>query len=486
MPLRSLAVLLVALLSACAGGKPFEYDLLVKPEQCTAPSAEWLQRDQALDDLATLERILRQGYAGYDELQRQGLDWDDLFGRMHDDLQSGDERIAVRSLRDLLLDHLSPTRDNHLAITLIPPKGPWEWRSTGRHLDAYGSDERFARDDQGFVTAKGERLIACQGQELDTLLRRTVEDDPLRVTYLPVVLSERAQKTLTCTVQAPMSMPREHSVALHRLRIATEHPREPAYELIQGAVPRVRLRDLGYRHKTALDTFVETATELRDAPAMVLDVRGNKGGSDRFVADWFIDLTAGGLRYNQIDRLDGDVTLQGSANNFVCELADPDLSADARSQVEKWLKETEAKLAAGAGPGKPWREWKIYTPEEQGRAPQPFGGALVVLADAGCGSSCESVLLYARQLPGALIVGENSGGVGVFGEVKTYRLPHSGLWLSAGSKWFHNPDPALAVSEGQGYLPDLWLDVKDPLPLVEKLALCLADEDCREGLKLGR
>jgi len=170
---------LLLLVTACATSKPFEYDLLVQAEQCEAPSSEWLQRAEAVADLEVLERILRRGYAGYEELQRTGLDWNDLFERMRDDLASGDERITVRSFRDLVLDHLSPTRDNHLAITLIPPEGPWEWNCTGRHLDAYAADLRLTRQDDTWVTAEGVRLLGCDGHELQTLLRRTVEGEPL-------------------------------------------------------------------------------------------------------------------------------------------------------------------------------------------------------------------------------------------------------------------------------------------------------------------
>jgi len=93
---------------------------------------------------------------------------------------------------------------------------------------------------------------------------------------------------------------------------------------------------------------------------------------------------------------------------------------------------------------------------------------VVLLVDRRCASSCESAVTIARTLPGAVVLGENTAGVGRFGETLEYRLPSTGLWMRAGSKHF------IGLEENVGLRPDLWLDDPDPLGAARELAECLA------------
>jgi hypothetical protein len=52
---------------------------------------------------------------------------------------------------------------------------------------------------------------------------------------------------------------------------------------------------------------------------------------------------------------------------------------------------------------------------------------LLVVTDDRCGSNCESVVGIASALPNAIIAGVSTVGVGEFGSVGTFLLPHSGV-----------------------------------------------------------
>jgi C-terminal processing protease CtpA/Prc len=254
---------------------------------------------------------------------------------------------------------------------------------------------------------------------------------------------------------------------------------ERTFELENGTTPLVRLRSFDKSDAQALDAFVASAPKLRDARALVVDVRANGGGDDSFATSWFVKLTRGHLSYPTIDRLDSEVTLQGDVNMATCELARGDGDPGGRSFAETFLGESRATLdRARREHGKPFRAWSRRAMGDDGAAPKPFRAPLVALVDNGCASSCESFVQYVPQLERGLVVGENTGGVGVFGEVRPYRLPNSGLGMSAGRKYFHDPDPARIAPEGRGRLPDLWLDTSDAPALATKIAECLAKPDC--------
>jgi peptidase S41-like protein len=454
------------------------HDLLIPMERCNATSAKTVTRKQALEDLAVVERILRRGYAGFDVLARAGVDWDRTFAQMRERVSSLPELVEVGRLRDWLSEQLSMTRDNHLSFFTVAPDGLWTSSSPGVHEDAYTAD-----------IPTPYTLLACKGHRLDEILRPTVAGDPPRPARRLVVLATKPPGPLECMLRRPDGATVAKSLDLRRLRVRAtgESEHAPVFERHDGAVVRLRIRSLSRTNEGQMASFVATADGLRGAgAAIVLDVRGNGGGSDSFVYDWFQDLTQTKFHFSMVgDPLQSEVTRQGTVNALGCDLTEKRIDAKARASLTKERNEAVADLEQAARRVKgPYRDWKTYTPEKQQVTPA-YAGALVVLADSACGSSCESILMFARQLPGALVVGENSAGAGVFGEVLEYRLPSSRIGVHAGSKWFHDTDPKKTVQEGTGYLPDIWLDTDDAPRAAEGIASCLADARCGVELRAG-
>lgn len=496
-----LAVLLV-FVAACASTKtvptagpprpttsnPFR-DLLVPSDACVAPPPATISRQDALGDLQRVERILRQGYAGFDVLTRSGLDWAEVFRSARAAVEGLTEPISIEDFRRFLIRTFSVTRDGHLAFWTVAANGKWQWGSAGAHQDAFGADVALGRAADGSWTVRhspdpsvlGSVVLDCEGDPLDELLRLTVVGDPPEPAWLLTRMSVTPPGPLSCRLQSNNGV-HSKQLPLHRLRVSESKalPGMPVFERAGGEVLRLRLRNLGDSERASMEAFVATGSMARTARAVIIDVRGNPGGSDTFVRDWFKELTAGPLRYSVIEELQSDVTLQGAVNWLTCKLASKKLQADARSAVEQELSEATKDLEHAADRvRRPYRDWSVRSPMDQGQAPTPFSGSLVVLVDSSCASSCESLVMYARQIPGALIVGENTAGVGVFGEVRPYRLPSSGIWMQAGRKWFHDPNPTKVAEEGRGYLPDIWIDSEEAGAVVDGLASCLAQEGCR-------
>lgn len=447
---------------------------------CDAPPRDTITREDARADLATAERILRRGYAGFDVLASQGVDWDALFAAARADVAGWNDTEPTTRLRDGLLRWLAVARDNHLAV--FDHMGFYAY--TGVHERAYVGDLTVMPHGAAWVVdggaESGARLEGCDGWALDVLLGRFV-DEELHVQRRPMVLSAAIPLPLSCRLIRRGGSAAVMAVPLRRLHAPVAESNRAAYERVDGRVPRLRVRDLSGEREEELAPLVASAAELRSAPAVVLDVRGNGGGSDSPVTAWFTALTDGELRYNTIDELVSEVTCQGTLNVTAC-------SESRSGRRPAWAEALGARardtLAAARHDGeRTFRRYRSYTNVDRGTAGQPYHGALVVLTDNDCASSCETFVLYARQIPGAVVVGQNTAGTGVFGEARSYRLPRSGLGLQAGIKWFHNADPRLTVVEGRGYLPDLWIDSDQAPAIAERIASCLAEPACAPGLR---
>lgn len=485
--MSGLLIVLTALLAADPGAVASQElpplpvdDLLFPSEVCGTPSAAEVTHVDLLYDLGILELLLRQGYAGFEPLADQGLDWDALFADMRAGVEELPDPVPVARVQDWVLRFLEATGDNHLALWRIGEQGWWTWRSAGRHHDAWVAEVALRPDGQGrWVDGGGARIEGCEGTDATALLQPVFDgEDPLALAWRPLVLSVAEPPPLHCEFEGEDQVRR---LPLRRLRgFDQDLPHQPAWEpILQEPLFGIRLRTLAREQEPELLAFVETAGQLRAAPAVLLDVRGNPGGSDNPVMELFSGLTDQPLRYDDIEQLDSSVALLGDIQGLRCDLARDKAAPELQDEWARELEALQAKLDVWRAEGaEPWRRWEHHTLTTEGLAAEPWRGRLVVLTDRGCASSCETVPLLARQLPGSLVVGENTGGVGVFGEVKSFRLPRSGLGLGLGSKYFHHLDPALDIEEGVGYLPDLWLDSPDPVTAATAVATCLADPAC--------
>lgn len=93
-----------------------------------------------------------------------------------------------------------------------------------------------------------------------------------------------------------------------------------------------------------------------------------------------------------------------------------------------------------------------------------YKGTLYVLTNKKTASSGESAVSYARSCKRVVFVGSATAGVGEFGDIKVYRLLNSNLVFYFGYKIFYMQN----YQEGKGFLPNYWLDTKDPLNYLVK------------------
>jgi hypothetical protein len=413
-------VLLFALLSCAprvAGPAPEALrDLVLSEDDCEgAPEEFWVSHDAVRADLDVVERIIREGWAGFDVRTAEGADWKAVFAALRSGIGALPDPVAAGELSRYLADGLrAAARDNHLAFAWVDARGRRRMSSCGGHLDAWTQDGG---------AGEGAFLVGS----------------PPRVEKRPLKLS--------ATQPGP---------EWRRLISGARDKGELAFER-DGAVLRLRTLDTG--RATELKAFAAAGVELRDAKWVLLDLRGNSGGGDGPAIEFVKNLTSGPLKYGQIDLLDSDVTRQGELNVFTCEAARPDIDRESRAELERHREAARLRL-----PEAKLREWKTRQAAFEGVAPKPFAGKLVLLVDRRCASSCESLVTFARQVPGAVVVGENTAGTGAFGEVLDYRLPRTGLWMRAGSKRFDH------LEEIAGVTPDFWIDAEDPRAIALELA----------------
>lgn len=168
-------------------------------------------------------------------------------------------------------------------------------------------------------------------------------------------------------------------------------------------------------------------TAIAAAPRIVLDLRGNNGGS----SDWAAQIAAilwGRQRFDALPESSG-VDWRASADN-VKTLSDfrdrarnaPDMS----DEMRQWFDATVVGITAAHDRGEPL--WRFTDPEPAktpGEPPAPPAGPVYFVTDSGCGSACLDAADLWSAL-GAIQVGQETSADTLYMDVRLDRLP-SGL-----------------------------------------------------------
>jgi hypothetical protein len=181
----------------------------------------------------------------------------------------------------------------------------------------------------------------------------------------------------------------------------------------------------------ALKGMPETATQLRNLPLVVLDLRANGGGSDTWATKW----------------------VSGFSSQYYLDCAGV---VDLRRGETDPLRRYECRFRCGdtVGPRGP----------DKRNGSSVYQGRLFVLTDNSCASSGETFVHLAAQIPGTVVVGENTGGFFSCMMGDMFRFPHTDLAVEfGGRKLFRG---GRECPEGTGMFPDYWLDDPDPVTAI--------------------
>lgn len=181
-----------------------------------------------------------------------------------------------------------------------------------------------------------------------------------------------------------------------------------------------------------LERLAACGGDYADAPLLVFDVRGNGGGSDEHIMNWFEGWTG----QNDPRRITFAHRLSQLARYAMPRYAD-------YGESGCWV----IRMKTGS-----WIERE---------------GLTFVLTDKGVASSGETAVEFFRTVGNTLFVGGPTMGCALVPNNAAFYLPNSGLGLYFGTGLGVTED--VENRDGVGYLPDLWVEPLDARKAVFQL-----------------
>jgi hypothetical protein len=223
-----------------------------------------------------------------------------------------------------------------------------------------------------------------------------------------------------------------------------DDPKRPSFEILSSAAALIRAPSFDSRYEKAIAALIEQQREAIAArPQLIIDVRGNGGGSDS-VYEPLADLVySGPVKSFGLDGL-------ASAENIVA-LENMVVEAKKTGEDHSWMEERIARLREKPGQFVEIAESKTSQRAQVYVMPQK----VAVLINRRCGSSCEEFLLEARQSSKVRLFGEPSAGNLDYANLLPHPLP-SGRVLWVGMSRSHRlPEQPL---DGIGVPPNVAMD----------------------------
>jgi hypothetical protein len=397
-----------------------------------------LTRVEAEADVKYLFLLFKHGYSGYG-FYNENNNWERAQEAILQDLAK-QETISGNDLASRISKQLAFINDGHMAIgnqKFFQHQDYWHWDG----MDFFKEGERFwnwgAGGKQWLEAVNGKPPAAWLKYALNS------QGDPV---YQLGTLSP--QKPDDFTLEISRADGKRAQQTGFWLRAAFTSDGAAYTRVVQDGIPVIVNRTLS-GSATALKSFQDDAPQLRKEPVVVLDLRGNGGGSSSIAENWVRNFSGVNPKSPYIS------TELGTRTTFIGKLNVMATWPDMTSSID--YKSLVAQLDSGARK----RGWSDFRVPQYAVVPNP-NQLLIVLTDSRICSSGEWFLGVLKQLENVVFVGENSMGCRPFGDLTIYRLPNSGLQVRLTNKLFLEPD--LASTQGIGYLPDLWVPASKALP----------------------
>ncbi|MDH3944624.1 MAG: S41 family peptidase, partial [Anaerolineae bacterium] len=402
-----------------------------------------ISTSQAAEDVERLFHLFSHSYSGYAYFNQHG-EFEQARERILQEL-SLQSSWSSNAFSSLLHDHLSFIVDCHMKIGDIQYASHQDfWYDTRLELTLVSGGYQFAANGTVYT------VVSINGADPAPFILPSLNQQGEAIYRLGLLSS--AEPALLLLTAANETGERHFEIELQRSNF-TYFSDEIFREDLIGGIPVVRVRSFSDPYADALNEFVNTASKHRGDPVIIVDIRGNHGGNERWPISWIQGLT--GERAESVfifSELISKTTMASRANVFAYLY---DRTPNATVYRDDAARHSQIAEAFESGERQPSWVGPIYP-----QVPMITNDTTVILVINGSTASAgEGLIMRLSQAENVVLVGENSMGCLTFGNAGAHQLPHSKLmvWLPINFGLYLDKE----FREEEGLKPDLWVPAAD-------------------------
>jgi hypothetical protein len=418
---------------------PSKYIELKAPDWNNINIPELMTKDQAMEDIRIFEYIVTQGYSGYDYWTNQGRDFEKAFSELRSYIEKSPDTFETWKLEKAIVETLYSLNiiDGHLSV-----RG-YNLSRFFNHKSAYFSEIILEKNGTDIIVKESNFSNINPGdiyKDKEEYLFSTLSNEDTE-NYIIGVLSYNP-----VVVKDIIFSSGKFSIPFHSCRISEADVSNDIFtERKIMNTPVISVRSMSNKYYNTLKEFEKTGNKYRNSENIILDILYNGGGSSDYGKNFIKNLNRTAVWQMNFAQLESPVTLQAWALMDISQ----------NPTLEEYIKNAREKLKEHQK--KPYRKFNIF------ESPKPeygdYKGNLFVLTNRNIASSGEALCSYARSVKKSFLIGENTAGIGTFGEIDNYQLPNSNIILNVPEKLFVHTN----LIESIGFMPDYWLDSPTPI-----------------------
>jgi len=421
----------------------------------------FLSKKQISEDLNLVSRLFLDNYLRHPKFEQHGINWEGVFKKLESLLMKDINPVLTHHFQKQLIKALEFTNDSNIKADLFLKKRHYVQRVEPKA--AFYTGIALAQQQNRF------RVLPGLHQTKNIINHWFINCAKFQEVFFPVLPQRQAEslfmlgrqanhqlKHLNCTFESEAGVKRETLLPLLITKSELNFEGVPIYEFVDGRIPYIRWYRDGKAEETNTKNFYKLARKLRKSQNLIIDVRGNKHGSFRFIENWLREYTSSHWKNVIIMERQTIQILNGLLNRVQWNLHhDTSRNLIGKDQLEQKREQLrnliyhfiENKL------DQKWVETKfIFNGNKD--APE-WSTHLIVIANHHCGNGCQFLAALTKQIPDGTLIGTNTGSFpkNSFGPV--FQLKHSKIMLTFENKLHlnHLGEPV----SNSGYPPDYWL-----------------------------
>ena len=415
-----------------------------------------LTKEEAISDVNFLFNALKYSYSGYIYFGGDEI-WSNTKNKIIDYINSYEDKITSKDLEQILFDNLSFVQDGHFSIN---------FNSTLQKSNFYYSKEFEIKEDNqeyyiNYLNDKWYIKSINNDSNVKDYIKLSLNKNGELCNYIGFLSKEiyfgRIKVVLnSANEEQNIYVKLTKSNGISHLDQITGYD----YEEISG-IPIFTMRRM-YNvdsNDNSVELFAESANEAKNEDVIIIDIRGNIGGNDFGINEWFKNFT--GKTPNKTSTL---ISLTSLLNNTLIKRAfgENTTTKNTQDSISESTLSQRSNLLELANCNE--NKWYIEKLENKDDSLIKNNTKVFVLIDNHTASSGETFVRLLKNIENVIFVGTNTSGLGISDATNECILPNSKITVIYGSNLRLYND----FTEGIGFESDIWINSNDSLDRILK------------------